>query len=877
MGKAYAWKFSSCERVKPHSDLKELSKTYLASRKIVATDPNHGHLKLNGMPGSCYISRCIRHIDCKRKYRFTLRGRDVLAEERLDVEGDDFLLVQDIGVCDGPDNVEVLKKHWCHTYAGTGTPDRILQKMSVDGIPQDQRPSSRQLEARNAYLRGAGGRRFDGKFVESMKAFCKDPPKGTRIWLDESIVDEKTVRIAFSVNALTPKATELQKSGDVFWVMDGTFNTNLQGLVLIGVGPAGIGIERNLPTMKALPYSFVIASAEDAEACKLAIRQALFLHNELVPDNDLRSRLKDACVDGSGGFANALQEELPRTWIHRCLEHVKKNIKDEAPKMVDRATGKRRMTDRKELLPHLIDHVNVSSKFGVPQEFSVCWEAVIARLKDPDDWNEPDEAAYLMENVLYRDEQGLLRAKWESGTGSMPPGFTTYVQNSLESRWRRLKACLPKGSRWQDMAGMVCEVAACFTSWVETKRFDNWVTELEMVSTLLHNKDQMKSQRILEGDAVEEADGKVQKNRLTLESIRAHHEEHGDDGTFIYRDGNFMVERNGTTALAKRVYVFPKYKLGWATDKQSDMRSMLALGTASGPDQILHALGGPPYSFKRHRYLRENFTAVYVMEEDNHVVDTHIDYIKFVGHTEHTYFIRSLPSVDSFDARAMNASQGTKRVKQKVKRARAKMSTAGKLKIKTPPPPPLVQEAGDVDDAGGLSVLPFPALPGAAVLSEEESPDGAGANAHGVGDEDDDAIENYSTSEVAPRDDMESLSPSPASPVQEEKPLEWFQERLEERREKRKIEEAEARKVDEEAAAEAEKIRGEFQAGREVAKKNAEEDWAAAEEEGAAACLFPQRPPQEDPIESASQLPNLIPAGNEARMLTRSMRRRQSE
>ena len=117
----------------------------------------------------------------------------------------------------------------------------------------------------------------------------------------------------------------------------------------------------------------------------------------------------------------------------------------------------------------------------------------------------------------------------------------------------------------------------------------------------------------------------------------------------------------------------------------------------------------------------------------------------------------------------------------------------------------------------------------------------------------------------------------PASPVQEEKPLEWFQERLEERREKRKIEEAEARKVDEEAAAEAEKIRGEFQAGREVAKKNAEEDSAAAEEQGAAACLFPQRPPQEDPIESASQLPNLIPAGNEARMLTRSMRRRQSE
>ena len=118
------------------------------------------------------------------------------------------------------------------------------------------------------------------------------------------------------------------------------------------------------------------------------------------------------------------------------------------------------------------------------------------------------------------------------------------------------------------------------------------------------------------------------------------------------------------------------------------------------------------------------------------------------------------------------------------------MSTAGKLKIKTPPPPPLVQEAADVDDAGGLSVLPFPALPGAAVLLEEESPDGAGVSAHGVGDEGGDGIENFSTSEVSPRDDMESLSPSPASPVHEEKPLAWLQERLDERREKRKIEEA---------------------------------------------------------------------------------------
>ena len=158
--------------------------------------------------------------------------------------------------------------------------------------------------------------------------------------------------------------------------MDGTFNTNFLGLVLIGLGPAGIGIERNLPTMKALPYSFVLANAEDAEACKHAIKQALHLQHEVEPEEDgsLKDRIKDARVDGSGAFAEAVHEELPEAWVHRCLEHVKKNIKEEAATMVDKSSGKSRMSDRKELLPHLIDRLECSSKFCVPGDFSVCWQ-----------------------------------------------------------------------------------------------------------------------------------------------------------------------------------------------------------------------------------------------------------------------------------------------------------------------------------------------------------------------------------------------------------------------------------------------------------------------------------------------------------------------
>ena len=42
------------------------------------------------------------------------------------------------------------------------------------------------------------------------------------------------------------------------------------------------------------------------------------------------------CETECSSFANALQELLPETWFHRCLEHVKRDIKKEASKMVDK-------------------------------------------------------------------------------------------------------------------------------------------------------------------------------------------------------------------------------------------------------------------------------------------------------------------------------------------------------------------------------------------------------------------------------------------------------------------------------------------------------------------------------------------------------------
>ena len=105
MVKSYDWKFRPCERDSPGNDLKVLAGKYVESHKLMCSDPHAEHLKTNGMPGVSFICSCTRHINCKRKHRFTLRKRDVLAEESLAIEGDDFLLTQEIGECDGPLNL----------------------------------------------------------------------------------------------------------------------------------------------------------------------------------------------------------------------------------------------------------------------------------------------------------------------------------------------------------------------------------------------------------------------------------------------------------------------------------------------------------------------------------------------------------------------------------------------------------------------------------------------------------------------------------------------------------------------------------------------------------------------------------------------------
>ncbi len=125
--------------------------------------------------------------------------------------------------------------------------------------------------------------------------------------------------------------------------------------------------------MKILPAAFVIADAEDADAAAALLRLGVDEHaKRIVDERPIRERITDVVVDGSDRFAVGCERELSSAFVHRCLQHVKSNVKKEATTVINTDTGEKRMKDR-ALLPGWLDRIMVSSKFSSPLEFHTLW------------------------------------------------------------------------------------------------------------------------------------------------------------------------------------------------------------------------------------------------------------------------------------------------------------------------------------------------------------------------------------------------------------------------------------------------------------------------------------------------------------------------
>ena len=120
-------------------------------------------------------------------------------------------------------------------------------------------------------------------------------------------------------------------------------------------------------------------------------------------------------------------------YIHRCLQHVKANVKEESSRR-DHVSGKARLQNR-ELVGPLVEWLEFSAALPCDVEFDAFWQNIFRRMEGQalaTDFGEPRMAAYLQKHIF--DTAGpLVKAPWCSGLGAVPEGYSCYAANTIES------------------------------------------------------------------------------------------------------------------------------------------------------------------------------------------------------------------------------------------------------------------------------------------------------------------------------------------------------------------------------------------------------------------------------------------------------------
>eukprot|EP00973_Karenia_brevis_P032665 4509766-Karenia_brevis.AAC.1 len=105
-------------------------------------------------------------------------------------------------------------------------------------------------------------------------------------------------------------------------VVDATYKTNEQKLVVVAVGPVFLHSENDKVTNRFMPLVCVLANRENEDAYKAAL-DFLLDYSRAKLGKDLAAEVEDVYVDGSGGAHNPIANTLPNARVHRDLQHIK--------------------------------------------------------------------------------------------------------------------------------------------------------------------------------------------------------------------------------------------------------------------------------------------------------------------------------------------------------------------------------------------------------------------------------------------------------------------------------------------------------------------------------------------------------------------------
>jgi len=194
--------------------------------------------------------------------------------------------------------------------------------MREDKVPEDIIKEYADEEWRHKNQRPTKQQKKDlPKFVPAfcigaLDLFINSNPDLVHFFHEELENESGRVSIPFATPSAMDKALELELPS---FLMDFTFNTNVDGLLLGAICPVGVHVGHDgLPHMKFLLTIFLVSNAEDEDRQRLLVRLFLGLRGG--------HRYTDAFLDMA--CLKGTQAEVgDKLHLHRCLQHTKTDIR----------------------------------------------------------------------------------------------------------------------------------------------------------------------------------------------------------------------------------------------------------------------------------------------------------------------------------------------------------------------------------------------------------------------------------------------------------------------------------------------------------------------------------------------------------------------
>ena len=176
-----------------------------------------------------------------------------------------------------------------------------------------------------------------------------------------------------------------------------------------------------------------------------------------------------------------------------------------------------------------------------------------------------------------------------------------------------MKHLYPKGYKAQDPAQLITKTCEIMRHWHENGHWQGFCHSVEEpLSSLIRSPVRLQSERMHIENFEEDAERDVdlvseaqysQRRRLNVHLMQSWYAEKGAEATFLHRSLEqhpFVV--NFVEVYAIDIWVFPKYDLHMAVEKQGDMQRAMALSLSLSEADVVDALGCESYSFSTHRY-----------------------------------------------------------------------------------------------------------------------------------------------------------------------------------------------------------------------------------------------------------------------------------